>query len=187
MTSVAQQKVYVQHDWTDAALMADGFLSYRPVKRITMVRRLPPKKTPKTMKTSKNTITAEAECWIAYETEGVLKETMNDYKPRPIKPDIFAATYQCWDEPDWRPTPIQGYMRRLGCQPYYKIASVWAKQLTDATWVQSMESTTPSLVEKGAWLCIDMEGEPWSMTDAGFQAHYLLCPDIQIRTEINSH
>ena len=174
MTTVAQQKVYVQRNWTEQALIADGFLSYRPVKRITMVRRLPPEKAPKTLKTSKHTVNAEAECWIAYVAGDVLKETLNDYKPRPIEPDIFVTTYQSWDEPNWRPTPIQGYLRRLGCQPYYEIASVWAKQLADATWVQSTESVEPALAPAGAWLCVGMEGEPWSMTEAWFQAHYQL-------------
>ena len=42
MTTVAHPKVYIQRDWKDQALIADGFLSYCPVKRITMVRMLPP-------------------------------------------------------------------------------------------------------------------------------------------------
>lgn len=37
-----------------------------------------------------------------------------------------------------------------------------------------MESDEPSVAPKGAWLCVGMEGEPWSMTEAWFQAHYLL-------------
>ncbi len=174
MTTVAQQKVYVQRNWTEQALIADGFLSYRPVKRITMVRRLPPEKTPKTMKTSKNTVIAAAKCWTAYVAGDVSKDTLSDYKSRSITPDVFAATYQCWDEPNWHPTPVQSYLRRLGCQPYYEIASVWAKQLADATWVQGTASDEPSLAPKGAWLCVDMEGEPSIMTEAWFQAHYQL-------------
>ena len=40
MITKAQQNVYIQRDWTEQELVADGFLSYRPVKRITMVRML---------------------------------------------------------------------------------------------------------------------------------------------------
>ena len=174
MTTVAQQKVYVQGNWTEQALIADGFLSYLPVKLITMVRRLPPEKAPKTRKTTKNTISADAEHWIAYVAGDVQKETLNDYKPRRIEPNTFVATYHQWDEQDWHPTPIQAYLRRLGCRPYYEIANVWAKQLTDEIWVQSVESAEPSLASKGAWLCVGMEGEAWSMTEAWFQAHYQL-------------
>ena len=174
MTVMDQQKVYVQRQWTDQALMADGFLAYRPVKQVTMVRRLRPETAPKRTKTSRTKIIVAAEHWIAYVADDVLNQTLNDYKPRPIEPDIFVATYQRWDEPDWHPTPIQSYLRRLGCQPYYNIAGVWAKRLAADTWVQSRESAEPSLAPKGSWLCVGMEGEPWSMTNALFDAHYLL-------------
>jgi hypothetical protein len=174
MTVIDQDKVYVQRQWTDQALVADGFLAYRPVKRITMARRLPPEEAPKTMTASGNTITAEAGYWIAYAAGDVLKETLSDYKPRPIEPGIFAETYHRWDEPNWHPTPAQAHLQRLGCQPYYKIVGVWAKQLAADTWVQSIESAEPTLAPKGAWLCVGMEGEPWSMTDVWFQVHYVL-------------
>jgi hypothetical protein len=174
MAVMAQQKVYVQRHWTDQELITAGFLSYRPVKRITMVRMLPPEEAPKTMKASGNTITAEAGYWIAYVAGEVLKETLDDYKPRPIEPDIFAETYRPWDEPNWHPTPTQAHLQRLGCQPYYKFASIWAKQLVIATQVQGMESDEPSLAPKGAWLCVGTKGEPWSITEAWFQGHYLL-------------
>jgi hypothetical protein len=174
MTVIDQDKVYVQRQWTDQALVADGFLAYRPVKRITMARRLPPEEAPKTMTASGNTITAAAGSWIAYAAGDVLKETLSDYTPRPIEPGIFAETYHRWDEPNWHPTSAQAHLQRLGCQPYYKIVGVWAKQLAADTWVQSMESAEPTLAPKGTWLCVGMEGEPWGMTDAWFQVHYLL-------------
>jgi hypothetical protein len=169
-----QQKVYIQHDWTDQELVADGFLSYRPVKRVTMVRLLPPEEAPKTMKASGNTITAEAGYWIAYVAGKILRESLDDYKPRPIEPDIFADTYRPWTEPSWRPTPTESHLLRLGCKPYYKFTSVWAKQLIVETQVQCMESDEPSLAPKGAWLCVGAEGEPWSITNAWFQSHYRL-------------
>src|SRR5579871_2020505 len=94
MPVMDQQKVYVQRQWTNQELMADGFLVYRPVKRITMVRILPPEEAPKTMKASRNTITAEAGYWIAYAAGATLKRTLDDYEPRPIAPGIFAKTYR---------------------------------------------------------------------------------------------
>jgi hypothetical protein len=60
MTVTMQHKVYIQRQWTDDELIADGFLYYRPLKRITMVRMLPPEEAPKSMKAAGNTITAEA-------------------------------------------------------------------------------------------------------------------------------
>ena len=167
-------KVYVQRQWTEQDLIADAFLYYRPVKRITMVRMLPPEEAPKTMKASGNTIIAEAGYWIAYVAGEALNETLDDYESRPIEPDIFAETYRPWNEPNWQPSLTEAHLQRLGCKPYYKIAGVWAKQLDAETWVQGMESARPSLVATGAWLCVGMEGEPWSMTEAWFQAHYLL-------------
>ena len=173
MTVMSPQKVYVQRQWTDQELIADGFLYYRPVKRVTMVRMLPPEEAPKTMKAAGNTITAEAGYWIAYAAGKVLKTALDDYKPRPIEPQIFAETYRPWDEPQEQLTPTQAHLQQLGCRPYYKTAGVWAKQLDAETKVQGIESAQPSLAPKGAWLCVGMEGEPWSITEDWFKTHYL--------------
>ncbi len=174
MNTMAHKKVYVQRDWTDQELVADGFLYYRPVKRITMARVLPPEEAPKTMKAAGHTVTAEAGYWIAYRAGKVMKGKLDDYKPRPIEPKIFTETYRPLNNPNWHPTSTQFHLQQLGCQPYYKAAGVWAKQLTVETQVQSMESTEPSLVAKDTWLCIGVEGEPWAITEAWFQAHYRL-------------
>jgi hypothetical protein len=181
MTALAEKKVYIQRDWTDQELIADGFLSYRPVKRITMARMLPMEEAPKTIKTSGNTFTVQAGYWIAYKAGHRLKETLDDYEPQPIDPDIFAAAYRLWDEPDEYLTATQAQLQRLGCKPYYKIVGVWAKQLVIETWVQSMESVEPSLAPKEAWLCVGIEGEPWIMTDTWFQANYRI--ERPIRSE----
>jgi hypothetical protein len=182
---MAEQKVYIQHNWTDKALVADGFLSYRPVKRMTMARMLPLEEAPKIMIAAGNEITAEAGYWIAYAAGDVLKSTLDDYKPRPVDPDIFAETYRSWDEPNWQPTPTEAHLQQLGCKPYYKIASVWAKQLTAETWVKGMESDEATMSPKGAWLCIGTEGEPWSMTEVWFQAHYMM-PGHTTQREVNN-
>ena len=167
-------KVYLQRHWTDQELVADGFHAYRPVKRITMARRLPPDKAPKIIKTSWATLTAPAGYWIAYVAGEALAETLDDYQPRPIEPHIFAETYRPWYTPTWKRTPTEAHLQRLGCQPYFKIAGVWAKQLASDAWVQSMESGKPSRAPKGEWLCVGTEGEPWSVTAAWFHARYLL-------------
>jgi hypothetical protein len=173
MVAMNQSNVYAQRHWTNDELMADGFLHYYPVKRVTMVRMLPPEEAPQTMKASGNTITAEAGYWIAYTAGEALKEKLDDYDPRPIEPTIFAETYRPWDEPNEALTSTESHLQRLGCQPYYKIAGVWAKQLTADTWVQGIESAEPVLSPKNNWLCIGVEGEPWSMTGDWFLKHYL--------------
>lgn len=171
-----QKKVYVQQHWTDEALIADGFKAYPAIKRLTMVRQLPVDEAPKIIENAGETLTAEAGYWIAYVAGNVLKATLDEYKPRPIDPDVFAKTYRPWDEPDKTLTATQVHLLRLGCQPYYKFASIWAKHLTTEAWIQGMESDEPILVPAGAWLCIGIEGEPWGVTDAWFQSQYMIHP-----------
>jgi len=174
MTALIQPKIYAQRHWTDQALIEDGFLSYRPVKRVTMARMLSSEEAPKTVKASGNAIIAQTGYWIAYAADEALKATLDDYKPRPIEPDIFAISYRPWNERNWRPTSTEAHLQQLSCKPYYKVAPVWAKLLTAETWVHSLESAWPTLVPRGEWLCVGVEGEPWSVTEAWFQAHYLL-------------
>jgi hypothetical protein len=174
MTLTDQQNIYTQRQWTDQELIGDGFLSYRPVKSITMMRMLAPEKALEDIENSDNAITTRTRSWMPYVGGDALKEALEDYDPRPIEADIFAATYRPWDESDWRPTPTEAHLQQLGCMPYYKVASVWAKQLTAETRVQGKGSTEPLLAPVGAWLCVDSEGEPWSETDAKFHAHYHL-------------
>ena len=73
MATKNHEKIYTQHNWTDKALVADGFLSYTPVKQITMVRMLRPEEAPKSMKAGGNTIIAKAGYWIAYVAGDILK------------------------------------------------------------------------------------------------------------------
>lgn len=174
MIRTNSEKIYTKRNWTDQALVADGFLSYVSVKQITMVRLLPEEEAPKIMQVAGNTITAEAGYWIAYVAGETLQATLDDYKPRPIEWDIFAETYRIWDEPLYDLTATEAHLQQLGCTPYYKFANVWAKKLNTDTWVHGIESTKVSLTPRGMWLCISDEGEPWGITDAWFQAHYLL-------------
>jgi hypothetical protein len=170
-----QQNVYVQQDWTEEALITDGFVSCRPIKRITMMRMLSPEKTlPDVVEDEEVIITPKTVYWMAYSVGSALAPTLDDYDPRLIEARTFAETYRYWDEPDWHPTAAEAHLGRLGCLPYYKTANVWAKQLTAETWVQSKGSAQPVLAPVGAWLCVNMHGEPRSETDDWFHAHYLL-------------
>jgi hypothetical protein len=168
----SQKKVYVQQHRTYQKLVADGFHNYHPIKRITMVRRLSAKDAPMMIETDGEMLTAEAGYWIAYVAGKDLKETLNDYEPRPIDPGVFAKTYRPWNQAKKNLSVTQAHLQQLGCQAYYNFSGVWAKQLTAEVLVQRMENEEPLLAPAGAWLCIGMEGEPWSVTEAWFREHY---------------
>lgn len=169
-------RVYQQRPWTDQQLVMMGFRYYQPVKRITMARPLPPEEAPKVIKTSWDTITAQAGYMIAYTAGDRVKEKLDDYDPRPIEPHIFDMTYKAWDDADWTPTPAEGHLIKLGCVPFHKVVGVWAKKLKHDTWVQSMESSKPSLAPAGAWLCVGVAGEPWTVQEDWFKTRYVI-PD----------
>lgn len=178
-----QEKVYVQQDWTDEALLNDGFVSYLPVKRITMMRMMSPEKVlpdEKVLSDVENEEDAAAilppkpRYWLAYRVGSDSASPADEYDSQPIEAQVFAATYRYWDEPDWQPTTSEGHLQRLGCLPYFKFAAVWAKQLTAETWVQSTGSAKPVLAPVGAWLCVGADGEPTTETEDRFQAHYFL-------------
>jgi hypothetical protein len=169
-------RVYQQRKWTDEQLRAQGFHYYKPRKRITMARMLPAAEAPKIIKTSWDTIVARAGYYIAYVAGDKVQKMLDDYDPRPIEPHIFMQTYRPWNEPNYKPTPPEAHLLKLGCKPYYKIAGVWAKRLKEETWVQSIESSKPSLAPAGAWLCVGTEGEPWTVTNEWFHERYIL-PD----------
>jgi hypothetical protein len=82
VTTVTQNRVYIQRDWTDKELRADGFLCYRPVKRVTMVRKLPLNEAPMTMKASGHSITAEAAPADGQATEGDRRDRRGIVKAR---------------------------------------------------------------------------------------------------------
>lgn len=165
-------RIYQQRQWTEAELVAQGFLYYPPIKRVTMVRRLPKEEAPKVIKTAWDTITATAGYYIAYVAGTTLKAKLDDYEPRPLEPHIFETTYKLWDEQKWKPNPTEKHLMQMGCKPYYKIAGVWAKKLKHDTYVQSIESSKPSLIPTGAWLCVGTSGEPWSVTEDWFRTRY---------------
>jgi hypothetical protein len=167
-------RVFQQHKWTDDQLVAQGFRYYKPRKRLTMARILPPEEAPKRIKTAWETIVAKAGYYIAYAPGKMFHKNLDDYDPRPIEPHIFQATYRPWRDPNWKPTATEKHLMKMGCKPYYKTAGVWAKRLKHETWVQSIESSKPVLAPVGAWLCVGTEGEPWTVTDEWFQERYII-------------
>jgi hypothetical protein len=165
-------RVYQQRPWTDQQLVAMGFCYYPPVKRPTLVRPLPADEAPKTIETPWDTIVADAGYIIAYSADDDTKKSLDDYEPRPIEPNIFELTYKPWDDPNWKPTPAEQHLIDLGCKPYYKTVGVWAKKLKHDTYVQSRESSKPTLAPAGLWLCIGVAGEPWTVTEDWFFSRY---------------
>jgi hypothetical protein len=167
-------KIVRQRKWTKNELLRDGFAYYDSRKRVSMARRLPKEEAPKVIHTAWDTIIAQAGYYILYQPGDVLHESLDDYEPRPLEPHIFAKTYALWDEPGWKPSPTERHLMQLGCKPYYKTVGVWAKRLTEPTYVQSLESPKPSLAPVGAWLCVGAAGEPWSVTDDWFRWRYVI-------------
>jgi hypothetical protein len=163
--SLAHPSIYIQRDWTDQALLADGFLSYCPVKCITMARLPSPDETLKTIKVG---------CWIAYVMDKTLKQKGDGYKLRLIEPNIFAKSYKPLNELNWQPTSAEAHLQSLNCQPYYEIASVWAKRLCKPTWVLSRDCDDIFPAPTGTWLCLSAEGKLRTLSEAYFYAHYSL-------------
>ncbi|MBI5668635.1 MAG: hypothetical protein HZC41_11570 [Chloroflexi bacterium] len=170
----SKPRVIRQRKWTEAELRAQGFRYYASRKQVTMVRRLPPEEAPKVIKTPWDTIVAQAGYYIAYQTNNPPGKPLDAYEPRPIEPRIFKETYARWREPNWKPSPTEAHLMKLGCKPYYKTVGVWAKRLTEPTYVQSLESDQPTLAPAGAWLCVGSAGEPWTVTDEWFRRRYVM-------------
>lgn len=163
-----------QRKWTKAELRDKGFRYYPSRKQVTMVRRLPPEEAPKVIKTPWDTIVAQAGYYIAYQSTNAPGKPLDAYEPRPIEPRIFKETYAPWRVSNWKPTPTEAHLIKLGCKPYFKTVGVWAKRLTKPTYVQSLESDTPTLAPAGAWLCIGSAGEPWTVTNEWFHRRYVV-------------
>lgn len=171
--SMDQSKAYVQEHWTDQDLLADGFRSYRPIKHLMMMRMLPPQGAPEIMEDPEVLPPTRARYWMAYSMGSAVKST-DDYDSQPIEAGIFSETFSRWDEPDWKPTSTEMHLERLGCMPYYRSASVWAKQLTVETLVRGKKHGRSLSAPAGAWLCVGASGESWSETDEWFQSHFFL-------------
>lgn len=161
-----------QRQWTPEELKAAGFRQYARKKQVVMVRQLPPEEAPLTIETTWDSLVAPAGYMICYDPGKVAWKALEDFDHWPCEPSIFDINYRAWDQPDWKPTPPEAALLRLGCKPFYKIQGVWAKRLAQPVRVQSMESQMPTTVPAGAWLVIGTEGEPYSMSERAFTTRY---------------
>ncbi len=174
-----QQNVYAAHQYhNDQELLSDGFLAYRPVKRVIMMRMLPPEAAPVMIEGSPDDaplpVPTSPQRWMIYHSGDSQDLSRDDYDLGPIESHIFAETYRRWEDPDWQPTPTEAHLQRLGCMPYYRFATIWGKRLTAESWLKQTENIAPVEAPAGSWLCVNGEGAIWGETDVQFQAHYQL-------------
>jgi len=164
-------QVLKKKKWTDDDLRKAGFQHYPRRKEIVFVRTLSPQDAPLQIKTDwGDTLVAEAGYKICYRPDKVLRDNIDDYDHWPVAPEIFSATYQPFDSD--AKTPIMLHMIAKGCQPFYKVAGVWAKMLDEDVYIQSMEHKKPILVEKERFLAIGVDGEPYHMGEMTFHERY---------------
>jgi hypothetical protein len=162
-----------QQSWTEEAFLADEFSLYEPQKRLTMARKLQAAEAPLQIVTpSGEKLTAHAGMMICYDPDNHVRATLDDYEHWPVEEDIFHMTYEVWNVWDWTPTAAEKRLMKLGCKPYYKIATVWAKKLYKSVYLQSREQKTPELVKAGRYVVIGVKGDPYSMSESAFNRRY---------------
>jgi hypothetical protein len=167
--------IITQKDWSEAELRGNGFQRYRRFKQVVMVRYLPESEAPLTIYTEwGETLVAEAGYAICYTAGDDIQATRNEYFHWPVDPQIFEKTYRLWDVEDWQPTATEAHLMTLGCQPFYKAAHVWAKEIIDPIWIQSPEHQEPVEVGSGRFLAIGAQGEPYAMSTDDFNSRYEL-------------
>jgi hypothetical protein len=163
-----------QHQWTEQELLSQGFHYISRRKQRILAARLPESRAPLPIDYEMETVYADAGDVICFEPGTERKANILQYNHWSVKPDIFLATYQCWDEPRWTPTPAELHLMKHGCRPYYKFKGAWAKQLTQPVYVQSLESPEPVLIPVGVWLMIGESGDPWTIGEDTLLRRYIL-------------
>jgi hypothetical protein len=164
-----------QREMTDEQRLAEGYTYYERKKQLVMVRELRPEEAPMIIEFPFETVTVEAGYIICYDPgDGQKKKRINEYDHWPVRPDLFEQTYRRWDVPRWKPNPAAEHLMRNGCRPYYKFAGVWAKQLLEPTYIQSVESDEPVLAPAGMWIALGSKNEPWYMEDETFRSRYVV-------------
>ena len=162
-----------QRNWTEQELALAGFEQFDRIKQVVMVRRLSESEAPMTILTDwGEELVAKVGYAICYRAGDVIHTTLNDYYHWPVEPYIFDDTYRPWDQREWKPTRTEEHLIQLGCRPYYKLASVWAKRVTHPLWIQSPEHPEPVEVGLGRFLVIGARGEPYTMTHEEFSSRY---------------
>lgn len=164
--------LYTQRHWTQDELRAEGFNFYHRKKNVILARELPPHEAPKIIHVEYDTLVAPAGYIICYDPDDErVQPTIDHYPQRPVEPDVFHSTHRPWDE-QWTPTPAEKDLLANGCRPYYKVAGVWAKKVTEPTLVKSNESLDAITVPAGGWVLVGANGEPYSTTDSEFWERY---------------
>lgn len=165
--------VIKQRNWTDQELILAGFEHYDRIKQVVMARRLSEAEAPLTIQTEwGEQLVAEVGYAICYRAGNVIQPSLNDFYHWPVEPYIFDDTYRPWDQRNWTATPTEKHLMTLGCRPYYKLASIWAKQITKTIHMQSPEHQLPVKVEPGRYLVIGAHGEPYTMGPDEFFSRY---------------
>jgi hypothetical protein len=166
-------EVIRQRNWTEQELIASGFERFERIKQVVMVRRLSEAEAPKYINTEwGEQLVAEAGYAICYNAGESIMPNLDSYYHWPVEPYIFDDTYRPWDQREWLPTQTEKHLMSLGCKPYYKYASIWAKKLDESTWMQSPEHLEPVVVESGRYLVIGAKGEPYTMSAKEFYSRY---------------
>lgn len=161
-----------KQNWSDNELKQNGFRRFRRKKTLVMARVLPAAEAPLRIHTRwGETLIARAGYMICYTPGDESLSSLEQYDHWPVEASIFAKTYQKWDE-HLQITPAIRNLMIKGCQPYYKIAGVWAKPLEKDVYVQSEENEQPVLVQKDRVLAIGAEGEPYHMGAETFADRY---------------
>jgi hypothetical protein len=173
MEAGQKSEIIRQSDYTEQELRALGFQKFERKKQVVMARELPDEEAPKYIQMSDGSTTvATAGYKICYMAGDLPRPNLHDYPHWPVEPSIFNQTYRAWDEPNWQPTPAEIHLIQLGCRPYYKAAHVWAKEIREDTYIQSIEHEQPVLAETGKILAIGVKGEPYTMGDQTFSERY---------------
>ena len=162
-----------QRDWTEQELGLAGFKQFERIKQVVMARRLSDAEAPMRIKTEwDEELIAEVGYAICYRAGDVIQPTLKDYYHWPVEPYVFDNTYRPWDQREWHPSQTEQHLMDLGCRPFYKMANVWAKEVTHLIWMQSPEHEEPVQVGPGRYLVIGSEGEPYTMSIAEFFSRY---------------
>ncbi len=165
--------VIKQQKWTEPELNRAGFEKFDRIKQVVMARRLPESEAPLLIQTEwGEELVAETGYAICYSAGEVIQSKLSDYYHWPVEPYIFDDTYRPWDQRQWQPTPTEQHLKELGCRPFYKLASVWAKEITHPIWMQSPEHREPVEVGPGRYLVIGARGEPYTMSIDEFNSRY---------------
>ncbi len=163
-----------QRKWTEAELTAAGFRYFERRKQRLLAGRLPASHAPLVVQYSEGVGYAEAGDVLCFEPGDSVRAHILDYTYWSVKAEIFASTYRRWDGAEMPMSAPEQHLYRHGCRPYYKFRGAWAKKVTQPTWMQSLESPEPQLLQPGVWLLVGDTGEPWHAPDDAFRRRYVM-------------